>query len=220
MHNVQRSTSGRDEQAAAQRSVDRAFPAVAEFLASGDARQAAIADGAQELAAAVRTSTDPRAALDHVLANLPAYIDEAREHTEAITAYRQVFEAQQTHVIKLLDEPGATLTVTCPDWCESDHAEDETHGTFLVDLAHRGAEEALHVDLGDGDHEDVLLCEITQYPFGRDMREPTALLWPTLGMTEAALDPDKLCALAGQLREYAEALDEQAARLERIRGAQ
>lgn len=136
---------------------------------------------------------------------------------EALAAYRQVFEQQQTHVIRLLDSPGATLTVTCPDWCESGHVEDETHGTYLEDFAHRGAEEALHVDLGDGTAEDVLLVEITQYPFGRDLRQPTVILWPTLGMTEAHMDPDRLCALGEQLHEYANALTGASIRLAEIR---
>lgn len=139
-------------------------------------------------------------------------------HDEAMAAYREIFDEQQTHVIRLLDEPGATMIVRCPDWCESDHLEDETHGTYLVDFAHRGSEVDVHVDLGDGDHEDILLCEITQYPFGRDMRKPVALLWPTLGMTEAVMDADKLVALAGQLRDYAAALEQQAVRLEQARG--
>lgn len=177
-----------DEQAAAQRSVDHAFPAVAQFLA--EARDA-----------------HPDAPLMH--ADAPQV-----SNAEALAAYREFYEECRTHTIRLLDHPGATMTARCPRWCESDHAEDIAHGTFLVDFAHRGAEEALHVDLGDGDAEDVLLCEITQYPFGRDMRKPTVLLWPTLGMTEGHLDADGLAALAGQLREYAAALDELTKRLE------
>lgn len=136
---------------------------------------------------------------------------------EALAAYRKVFEEQQTHVVRLLDSPGATLTATCPDWCESDHAEDEKHGTFAADFAHRGAEEALHVDLGDGAAEDVLICEITQYPFGSDLRTPTVVMWPTLGMTEGHLDADGLCVLAEQLQEYADALTAMSIRLAEIR---
>lgn len=196
-HNVQPCPHTRvqeDEQAAAQRSVDRAFPAVAEFLASADAQ------------------VDARPDADLMRAVAPQ-VSEA----QALTAYRRVFEAQQTHVIRLLDSPGATLTVTCPDWCESSHVEDETHGTYLEDFAHRGAEEALHVDLGDGTAEDVLLCEITQYPFGRDLRQPTVILWPSLGLTEAHMDPDRLAALGEQLHEYADALTGASIRLAEIR---
>ncbi|MFH8530539.1 DUF6907 domain-containing protein [Streptomyces tendae] len=127
---------------------------------------------------------------------------------EALDAYRKVYDAQRTHTIRLLDAPGATLTVVCPEWCAGDHREDETHGTYLVDFAHRGYEEALHVDLGEGATEDVLLCEITQYPFGRDLCQPVALLWPSLGLTEGHLTPDGVYALARQLRTYADALDE------------
>lgn len=179
------------EQAAARRSVDRAFPAVAKFLASSDARPDA----------------------DLMRADAPQVTD-----AEALDAYRKVYEQYRTHTVRLLDQPGATLTARCPKWCESGHAEEEAHGTFAADFAHRGAEEALHVDLGDGTAEDVLLCEITQYPFSSsDLRTPTVVMWPTLGMTEAHLDPDKLTALAGQLREYATALDELTARLEAAR---
>lgn len=178
------------EQAAVRRSVDRAFPAVAAFLASENA--------------------SPDAPLKRVDALQVS-------HAEALDAYREFYEEYRTHTIRLLDHPGATMTVRCPAWCESDHAEDIEHGTFLEDFAHRGAEEALHVDLGDGDHEDVLLVEITQYPFGRDMRTPTVLMWPTLGMTEAHLDPDRLCTLAEQLREYANALVDMSVRLADVR---
>lgn len=143
--------------------------------------------------------------------------DEALHQARALDAYRKLYEEQQTHVVRLLDSPGATLTVTCPDWCESDHREDEVHGTYMVDFAHRGAEEALHIDLGDGDHEDVLLCEITQYPFGRDLRKPTAVVWPTLGMTETHANPDRLAALGEQLHEYADALIAMSIRLADIR---
>lgn len=118
----------------------------------------------------------------------------------------ETYTQQRTHTVRLLDEPGATLTVACPAWCQSDHAEDRVHGTYMVDFAHRGWEEAFHVDLGDGTAEDVLICEITQYPFGRDMRTPVAVMWPTLGMTEAHMDPDQLCALGEQLRSYADSL--------------
>lgn len=179
-----------DEQAAAQRSVERAFPAVAEFLASENA--------------------SPDVPLTRV--DVPQVTN-----AEALDTYREFYEEYRTHTIRLLDHPGATLTVRCPGWCESDHAEDTTHGTYLVDFAHRGAEDALHVDLGDGHADDVLLVEITQYPFDRDMRTPVALLWPTLGMGEAVLDPDGLSGLAGQLREYAAALDMLTKRLEAAR---
>lgn len=171
-----------DEQAAAQRSVDRAFPAVAAFLASAD----------------TQGDADPMRVDAPQVDDVRALLAEAHE----------TYTNQRTHTIRLLDTPGATLTVTCPEWCQSDHAEDVVHGTFLVDFAHRGWEEALHVDLGDGSTEDVLLCEITQYPFGRDMRKPVAVMWPTLGMTEAHLEPAGVRALADQLRTYADALDD------------
>jgi hypothetical protein len=176
------------EQAAARRFVDRHFPAVARFLAEDRVAR-------------------PDA---HLMRPDAPQVSDA----EALDAYREFYDEYRTHTVRLLDHPGATMTARCPRWCESDHAEDETHGTFLADFAHRGAEEALHVDLGDGHAEDVLLCEITQYPFGSDMRTPTVLLWPTLGMTEGHLDADGLAALAGQLREYATALDELVKRLE------
>ncbi|MEU9657555.1 DUF6907 domain-containing protein [Streptomyces chartreusis] len=202
MHdNVQPTTHARsqdDEQAAVRRSVDAQYPAVAQFLAEDRVAR-------------------PDADLMRVDAPQVSQADEALKRARALDAYRKVFTEQQTHVIRLLDSPGATLTVVCPDWCEDDHLEAETHGTFLEDFAHRGAEEALHVDLGDGGHEDVLLVEITQYPFGRDMRQPTAILWPTLGMTEGHLTPDGLAALGEQLRQYANDLIGMSIRLAEIR---
>lgn len=165
-------------QAAARRSVDRAFPAVAAFLAE---------------------DRDARPDADLMRVDAP-----------------QVSEPR-TVTVRLLDAPGATMTATCPAWCQSDHAEDTLHGTYAADFAHRGGEEALHIDLGDGGAEDVLICEITQYPFGSDLRTPTAVLWPTLGMTEGHLDQRGLFALADQLRGYADALDEVAVTLDHIR---
>lgn len=183
------------EQAAAQHFVDRAFPAVAAFLAE---------------------PRDARPDADLMRQDTPVDAPQVSE-SEVFAAYREVFAEQQTHVIRLLDSPGATLTVTCPSWCESDHAEEETHGTFAEDFAHRGAEEALHVWIDGTDGEDVLLTEITQYPFGKDMRTPTVLLWPSLGLTETQLDPDGVVELADNLRTYADALDELAKRLEGVR---
>jgi hypothetical protein len=180
--------------------------------ATGHARQTAGEDETE-----VMRGHDEVMHPDAQQAATPGQVGEFEQHARAMAAYRKIFEAQQTHVIKVLDSPGATMTVTCPDWCESDHAEDETHGTYLEDFGHRGHEEALHVDLGDGDSEDVLLCEITQYPFGRDLRKPTALLWPTLDMTEGHLDPDELAALGAQLHEYADALVVMSVRLAGIR---
>ncbi|WP_119581056.1 DUF6907 domain-containing protein [Streptomyces europaeiscabiei] len=172
-----------DEQAAAQRSVERAFPAVAAFLTEAQ---------------------DARPDADLMRGDAPQVTD-----AEALDAYREFYEEVRTHTVRLLDAPGSTMTVRCPSWCASDHAEDETHGTFAADFAHRGGEEALHVDLGDGDAEDVLICEITHYPFSSsDLRTPTVVMWPTLGMTEGHLDAPKLFGLADQLRQYATALDE------------
>lgn len=162
----------------------------------------------------VQPSSAPRSRADHAAADArpDAHLMrvDAPQVSEqaAMAAYRETYNAERTHTIRLLDAPGATLTVHCPDWCTGDHAEDVTHGTYMVDLAHRGYEEALHVDLGDGGTEDVLITEITQYPFGRDMRQPTAVLWPTLGLSEGHLDPDQMCALAEQLHAYADALIE------------
>ncbi|WP_371547967.1 hypothetical protein OG266_22060 [Streptomyces sp. NBC_00554] len=185
MNNVQPSTSARlrarfaDEQAAARRSVDRAFPAVAAFLASEDAPQLTDAD--------------------------------------ALDAYRKVYAEERTRVIKLLDSPGATLTVMCPPWCADDHQEDMTRGTFLEDFAHRGGEEALALSV-DGGTEDVIVTEITQYPFGKTLRTPTVVMWPTLGMNaEAEMGPDEVRALAEQVRTYADALAETADELLKIR---
>lgn len=193
MHdNVQPTTHARshdDEQAAVRRSVDAQYPAVAQFLAEGRVAR-------------------PDADLMRV---------DAPQVSQADEALRRVRAASRTHTVRLLDSPGATLNVTCPAWCEDDHQEDKTRGTFLEDFAHRGTEEALHVDLGDGGHEDVLIVEITQYPFGRDMRQPTALLWPTLGMTEGHLTPDGLAALGEQLHQYANDLIGMSVRLAEIR---
>ncbi|MCY0962784.1 DUF6907 domain-containing protein [Streptomyces sp. H27-H5] len=124
----------------------------------------------------------------------------------------------RTHAIRLLDAAAATLTVTCPPWCESDHQEDLTHGTYLADFAHRGGEQGLAVRMPDGRCEEVLVTELTQYPFGSDLQAPSVLLWPVLGyMSETQLDPLGLVDLAEDMRRYAGALDLLAGRLEQMR---
>jgi hypothetical protein len=113
----------------------------------------------------------------------------------------------RTVTVRLLDAPGASATLTCPSWCTDDHAEDIARGTFAEDFAHRGDESALMVPREWDSKEDVLLVQIHQYPFGKDMREPTAILWPTLGLSEVHLGSNGVWQLADQLRQYAGELD-------------
>ncbi|WP_405924733.1 DUF6907 domain-containing protein [Streptomyces sp. NBC_00035] len=155
-----------DEQAAAQHSVDHAFPAVAAFLASGDAR--------------------PDADLMRV---------DAPQVTEP-----------RVHTIPLRDAPGATLTVTCPEWCTTDHYLDIQNGVLAADFAHLGA----WADLDPSqDDRPLLSVRIEQWPFGSKHREPMVCTSPAGGQGgEEDLTPEDVRALADQLRAFAADLDE------------
>ncbi|WP_406355019.1 hypothetical protein OHB56_21120 [Streptomyces sp. NBC_01635] len=112
----------------------------------------------------------------------------------------QVNEGERVHVIRLLDAPGATLTVTCPEWCVSDHADEKTRGTFAPDFTHRG-EELVFPAPGGG--ETMLSAQITHAPFSSILREPV------MGVSSASEDmgPDQAHEFADRLRAYADALD-------------
>ncbi|MDX3519286.1 DUF6907 domain-containing protein [Streptomyces scabiei] len=151
-----------DEQAAAQRSVERAFPAVAAFLAE-----------------------------DRV----------ARPDADLMRVDAPQASGPRTITVRLLDAPGATMTVTCPDWCASGHRRD-VEGVFAADLTHYGAPVDLPV------HDDrgvpVLRVRLMQTPFSSGERQPVAVL----DEPEEEMTPHRLCAFADQLRAYADALDD------------
>ncbi|MVO86651.1 hypothetical protein GPA10_18275 [Streptomyces sp. p1417] len=181
------------EQAAVCRSVDCAFPAVAAFLAED---RASAPDAPRMRADAPQVSS------------------------QADEALRRVRTAPRTHTLRLLDTPGATLTVTCPDWCEIDHEEEVTHGTFLADFTHSGSSTSLDLaGLVDTDAE-VLYVEITQTPFGSGPQTPVAQVWPLLGgHAETDMGPAELRQLAERLRGYADALEAKSSHLTRLHEA-
>ncbi|MEF9904762.1 DUF6907 domain-containing protein [Streptomyces sp. P9-A2] len=106
----------------------------------------------------------------------------------------------RVHTVRLLDAPGATLTVTCPDWCVSDHADEKTHGTFAPDFTHHGEELALP---SPTDGEPTLSARISHAPFSSIQREPVMGVWPANG----DMGPDQVHEFADRLRAYADALD-------------
>ncbi|MFE9766840.1 DUF6907 domain-containing protein [Streptomyces sp. NPDC005808] len=165
MHdNVQPTPDDRDqagnEQAAVRRSVDAQFPAVAAFLAEGDARPDA---------------------------------DLMRVDAPQVNGPR-------VHTIPLHNAPGATLTVTCPEWCVSDHREEVEHGAYAGDFSHLGAQ----VELAPGG-EAILSACLAQSPFSSGERKPVVSTWP---VTNGDLDERGLWDLASQLRAYADDLDD------------
>ncbi|MFE9922292.1 DUF6907 domain-containing protein [Streptomyces sp. NPDC005774] len=108
--------------------------------------------------------------------------------------------APRVHTIPLLDAPGATLTVTCPDWCVSDHADEKTRGTFAPDFTHRGEE---LVFPAPGGSETMLSAQITHAPFSSILREPVM----GVGSASEDMGPDQVHEFADRLRAYADALD-------------
>lgn len=112
----------------------------------------------------------------------------------------QVNEDERVHTIRLLDAPGATLTVTCPDWCVSDHADEKTRGTFAPDFTHHG-EELVFPAPGGG--EPMLSARITHAPFSSILREPVMGVWSA----SEDMGPDQVHEFADRLRAYADALD-------------
>ncbi|MER5384475.1 hypothetical protein ABT040_30150 [Streptomyces sp. NPDC002688] len=164
------------EQAAAQQVVDRAFPAVAAFLAEDRA---------------------------------------ARPDADLMRADAPQANAPRVVTVRLLDTPGATLTVTCPTWCVSEHRDEAEHGTFAVDFTHYGRDSAVSVD----GVEPILSARIAQSPFTSKGPEPVVMTWPEAGATNGQLSPDEVYALADQLRAYADTLDELAVDLDVARRA-
>lgn len=148
------------EQAAVRRSVAAQFPAVAAFLAEGDAQPDA----------------------DLMRADAP-----------------QV-NGPRVHTIPLHNAPGATLTVTCPEWCVSEHREEAEHGAYACDFSHMGAQ----VELSPGG-EVLLSASLAQSPFGSGDRRPIVATWPE---TNGDLDERGVLDLADQLRDYADDLDD------------
>lgn len=106
----------------------------------------------------------------------------------------------RVHTVRLLDAPGATLTVACPDWCVSDHADEKTRGTLAADFTHKGAELALPSPAADD--EPLMSARIEHGPFSHSLRTPVMGVWPV-----ADMDPDQVHAFAEQLRAFADALD-------------
>jgi len=130
--------------------------------------------------------------------------DVMRGHDDMMRADARPAAGSRTIVVPLLDSPGATLTVTCPEWCTSDHRRDVEHGTFAADFTHHGTAE----ELGAGGDDPLLSVRIEQRPFSCGNWAPMAATWPEAGPDNGELTADGVYALADRLRAYAEALDE------------
>ena len=107
----------------------------------------------------------------------------------------------RVHTVRLLDAPGATLTVTCPDWCVSDHADERARGVFAADFTHQGAELVLPSPAGED--EPLVSVRIEHSPFSYSLRTPVVSVWPD----DADMSPDQVRAFADRLRAYADDLD-------------
>ncbi|MEU0217080.1 hypothetical protein ABZ281_19035 [Streptomyces sp. NPDC006265] len=107
----------------------------------------------------------------------------------------------RTHTVRLLDAPGATMTVTCPDWCISDHQDEMTRGTFAADFTHQGAELVLPSPAaGDA---PLISARITHAPFSHALREPVMGVWPA----DEEMGAEQVSVLADRLRAFADELD-------------
>lgn len=195
---VMRAEALTGEQAAARRSVDRAFPAIAAFLASDDARPDA--DMARVDAPQVRAWSG----VGHGQTAAAETAEVMRGHDTVMRPDAGQAAEPRTVAARLLDTPGATLTAQCPDWCVSGHQRDREHGTFAADFTHQGVEAALSL----GDDEPLLSIRIEQRPFSAGDRTPVVATWPEAGPDGGELTPDGVYALAARLRAYADALDE------------
>lgn len=187
------------EQAAAQRSVERAFPAVAAFLASGDARP--VADVMRVDAVQVRTGPGG----GHGRAAAVASPEVMRGHGTVMRPDVGQVAEPRTVAVPLLDVPGATLTVTCPQWCVTDHGLDVMRGVLAADFTHLGP----WADLDPSeDDQPVLSVRIEQRPFSTECPGPVACTSPVAGQGGDDLAPDQVYALADQLRAFADVLDD------------
>ncbi|MFZ3558357.1 MULTISPECIES: DUF6907 domain-containing protein [unclassified Streptomyces] len=144
----------------------------------------------------------------------PVMRPDALQVSQTDEALRRARTTARTHRVRVLDAPGTTLMVTCPEWCESDHDDDMRFGTLLEDFTHCGAYRSLQVDDTTDTCTEVLATSIVQTPFDRKAPAPYVDLQPMPGVLVAAeLEPTQLAALAEQLRAHARALDEQAEQL-------
>jgi hypothetical protein len=133
-----------------------------------------------------------------------AVADVMRGHDDLMRADALRPAAPRTVVVRLLDTPGAMLTVTCPEWCVTDHFTEVQRGVLAADFTHLG----VWADLDTGeDDAPVLSVRIEQRPFSAACREPVACTSPAAGQGSDDLAPDDVFALADRLRAFAESLD-------------
>lgn len=63
---------------------------------------------------------------------------------------------------------GGSITVGCPTWCTTDHADDVAKGIHPTDLLHQGKQIGLDY-APDGVEVSILQARIVQWPFSDDM---------------------------------------------------
>ncbi|WP_369222457.1 hypothetical protein AB5J52_14065 [Streptomyces sp. R39] len=156
-----------------------------------------------------------RRSVDQAFPVVAAFLADEREREHVDGAHVTVMRGDvpaaavpRTVVVPLLDTPGATLTVTCPGWCASDHRQEIERGVLTADFMHHGASEDLVLEVED---QPILSVRIEQRPFADGHREPVAATRPEAGRNDGDLTPQELCALADQLRAFAENLEDLAA---------
>ncbi|GAA2346691.1 hypothetical protein OKJ48_39365 [Streptomyces kunmingensis] len=143
----------------------------------------------------------------------------APQVSQADEALSRVRAENRTHRIRVLDAPGATLTVTCPAWCESDHEDEVERGTFLEDFTHCGAFRSAEFDDGTNTSVEIMGSAIMQRPFARNEHVPVASVQVVVGGTgDFECDPAQLATLAHALDEHADQLRSLARNLAVIRG--
>lgn len=108
---------------------------------------------------------------------------------------------------------GAPIPVRCPDWCVTDHANQEL--TFIADLSHEGGPISLPVPTFSGPDEHVLRARLCWWPFADDDKGPYLALeadgggdCAELPAAAATAFSDQVVAHAERIRQMAEVLSE------------
>lgn len=145
---------------------------------------------------------DVRRSVDAQFPAVAAFLaeDVARPDADLMRGDAVLVDGPRVVTVPLHNAPGSTLSVTCPEWCVSEHREEAGHGAYASDFSHMGAQ----VELSPGG-EVLLSASLAQSPFGSGDRRPIVATWPE---TNGDLDERGVLDLADQLRAYAVDLDD------------
>ena len=108
---------------------------------------------------------------------------------------------------------GQRITVTCPDWCVTDHS--ATDLAFIEDLSHEGARIAMQMPSYPSGTEQTMIAYLAQRPFTRtaEDRAPRLALEAADDADAVELDAALAQAVALSMRAHADRMLEMSKQL-------